>query len=532
MESFLWRETQNIETSGLMADVHNRSLEGGIGRSMVEGGIGREMVDGDGQATKEASMCSTTLVPGESTTLDKERGSQPNPQNHACPGCNKSFADVFKHLRSHPACKAAYSSGSQAQAQALSSDGLAARTSLFQAAMKENITEELGHMRYEALTSGSAVNKFKEGVSRWLLLTEERLLEELQPCISSSSGIDVAELIRSSLGWMKGIETEATEAANHRKLLGRALVTPVQRRLGTHKSVIKNAEGVEQSSREHTDYCYDIPLSEQLQALIEHDAAAWQQIVQSSESWSRTSQDDAGVIGDICDGLLFREHPKLGSSSGSIMCEVLGGKRLKLAFMMYYDEVETCNTLGFARGVHKIGCCYVKLLNLCPEMRDRLEYIFPVCLVLNEDMKRYGAELVIGGASVNPSTGERTRLDQFPSSLGAQMRRLDAPGVRFSVPTAEAFGGYEDCYGHGWMILCCADFPAAGLLLPTAQSVSAVKPCRGCNWDRTAKDACKPASLLMKKGAWSMRSFAQVWPSPLRRAASVCLPACLPACLS
>ena len=443
------------------------------------------------------------------TVSEKEFGSA----LHACPGCNKYFADVFKHIRRHPRCQLAYSSGSQAQAQALSSDGMAARTALFQTAMKENITEELGRMRYETLASGSAVNKFKEGVSSWLEFTTERLLEELQPVTSTTAGIDVAELIRSRLDWMQGIETEAEEALYHRKLLGRALVTPVQRRLGTHKRVIKDADGVVQSVREYTDYCYDISLVEQLQALIEHDAGAWQQIISSSESWSSPPQGDEGMIGDITDGALFREHPKLGRSSGSIRCETFGGTRIKLAFMMYYDEVETCNTLGFSRGVHKIGCTYVKLLNLCAEMRDRLEYIFPVCLVLNEDMKRYGAEHVIGGVSKSPSLGERTAgTEEFPSSLGAQMRRMNAPGVTLSVPTTDAFGGYQECCAHGWMILCCADFPAAGLLLPTAQSVSATKPCRGCNWDRTAKDACKPASLMMKRGAWNVRSFAQVWP--------------------
>ena len=475
-------------------------------RLSLEGGIGREMVDGEVAVQVVDEAC-------KSSGQEAEEGSEP--VQTQCPGCKNYYLDVFKHIRGHPACKAVHksksSAGSEARGQALDSEGLAARTSIFQANMKENVTEELGRMRYDTLTSGSAVNKFKQCVESWLSTTEERLLQELQPHISTSSGIDLTELIKSSLHWMKDIDTEKTEALHHRKLLGRALVTPVRRLLGKHTSVTKDAEGFEHTSHEQMDYCYDIPLSEQMQALIEHDAAAWQQILKSSESWSCTSQNDAGGIGDITDGKLFREHPKLGTSSGSIMCEVLGGKRIKLAFMMYYDEVETANTLGFARGVHKIGCCYVKLLNLCPEMRDRLEYVFPVCLVLNDDMKRYGAELVIAGAGVNSSTGAVTHLDRCPSSLGMQMRRFDA-GIKFSVPTADAFGGYEDRYGHGWMILCAADFPAAGLLLPTAQSTSAKKPCRGCDWEVRSKNACKPASLLRKKGNWSLRSFHKVRP--------------------
>ena len=443
-----------------------------------------------------------------------------DPILHQCPGCKRNFKDVFRHLNQHSLCMKAYAEGQRSE-PAKSMGSLAARNKIFQADIKEKVTEEFGRLRYEALTSGSAVNSFKSSVQDWLGSATHRILKELEPCISTDSGVDVAQLIKSSLGWFDGIETEWTEAAAHRNLLGRALVAPIRRKLGSHRSVIKDAEGHEYSVRERADYCYDIPLIEQMQALIEYDRAAWHQIVSSSDAWDASSVSDPWEIDDVTKGKLFREHPKLGDSAGHIVCPELGGRRIKLAYMMYYDEVETCNPLGFSRGVHKIGCTYVKILNLPHEMRDRLEYIFPINLVLNDDMKRFGAECVLAGAKIQPGTN--TLISNEPSSPGGQMRQLDA-GVKLSVPSGDDFGGYVAQYFHGWMVLVSADFPAAGLLLPTSQSVAATKPCRGCDWDRTSRFAEKPASLLKKKGCWRERTLLQAcW---LRR--SLCASHCKP----
>ena len=66
------------------------------------------------------------------------------------------------------------------------------------------------------------------------------------------------------------------------------------------------------------------------------------------------------------------------------------------------------------------------------------------------------------------------------------MRKLDA-GISLKFPSAEAEGCYEDRWCCGWQLLFLADFPAAGKVLPTAESVSATMPCRGCMWRRPKK---------------------------------------------
>lgn len=58
---------------------------------------------------------------------------------------------------------------------------------------------------------------------------------------------------------------------------------------------------------------------------------------------SKPHQRDDGLIGDFCDGSLFKSHPLF-------QCDPLA-----LQLITYYDEVEVCNPLGSHRGVNKLG---------------------------------------------------------------------------------------------------------------------------------------------------------------------------------
>lgn len=51
------------------------------------------------------------------------------------------------------------------------------------------------------------------------------------------------------------------------------------------------------------------------------------------------------LIGDYCDGSLFKNHPLFAFSDES----------LHLQFIVYYDDVEITNPLGSRRGKYKLG---------------------------------------------------------------------------------------------------------------------------------------------------------------------------------
>lgn len=50
-------------------------------------------------------------------------------------------------------------------------------------------------------------------------------------------------------------------------------------------------------------------------------------------------------LGDYCDGKRYREHALFSTDHTA------------LQLMLYYDELEICNPLGFRRQKHKLGIC-------------------------------------------------------------------------------------------------------------------------------------------------------------------------------
>lgn len=55
-----------------------------------------------------------------------------------------------------------------------------------------------------------------------------------------------------------------------------------------------------------------------------------------------------GLLGDCCDGSLFKEHPLFSISDYSDILQAL-------QFILYYDDVEVTDPLSSSRGKHKLG---------------------------------------------------------------------------------------------------------------------------------------------------------------------------------
>ena len=50
-----------------------------------------------------------------------------------------------------------------------------------------------------------------------------------------------------------------------------------------------------------------------------------------------------GLLGDVCDGTLFKTHPLFAKDP------------LSLQLLIYFDEIEVVNPIGAHRGIHKLG---------------------------------------------------------------------------------------------------------------------------------------------------------------------------------
>ena len=92
-----------------------------------------------------------------------------------------------------------------------------------------------------------------------------------------------------------------------------------------------------------------VPLINNLCKLLNDDTIV-EQIDTCSERIHTT-----GLIGDFCDGSVYRSHPLFSQDSSA------------LQIVAYYDELETCNPLGSHVKRHKLGIVFYTLANISPQ---------------------------------------------------------------------------------------------------------------------------------------------------------------------
>ena len=63
------------------------------------------------------------------------------------------------------------------------------------------------------------------------------------------------------------------------------------------------------------------------------------------------------------DGEVMQKHPELGQSADR------SDGSVRLAFILYYDDLEVVNPLGAFHGTHKLGMFYWALVNTAAEQR-------------------------------------------------------------------------------------------------------------------------------------------------------------------
>ena len=230
---------------------------------------------------------------------------------------------------------------------------------------------------------------------------------------------------------------------------------------------------------------YDVPVDASLARLLQHCPRAWAMVQATIKSWSAAPppRGSSREICDITDGSVFFNHPELGDEARRQRIKDGGDGKIRLGIILYYDDLTTTNALGVASLTHSMGMFYYALVNLDPSVRMSLKYIQLAAICFSSDIKRYGAEAVVGGGASDPYDSP---------SIGASMRRLN-DGVLMDLLFN---GAYRMCTVCAWVIWFCADYPARGKMTPFAESVSALCFDHKSNRHRDGKGAKLPTSYL------------------------------------
>ena len=277
--------------------------------------------------------------------------------------------------------------------------------------IRTTLLDGLTSMHYEHYVRHADIQRSKELMAHVMAKQRETILDVLQ----NADVTDAASLepyiakIMDAVGPIKSRQAE--DRARDKAYAYKA--TPRRRCLG-EVAEETNVKGRGSVRNTRTMYCWDMPLEEVLQRQLYYDDEFANYVRDLHECQQRTP----GRYDDIISGSVIREHPELGNPNYE------GPDRL--AFAIYYDDVEVCNPLGAARGKQKLGLIYVQLLNLPPHLRNRLNMIFLATVVLHRDMNEAGAYEVLQGG--DPEHGEQNH------ALGPTLRRWgSAAGVALQV---------------------------------------------------------------------------------------------------
>ena len=142
------------------------------------------------------------------------------------------------------------------------------------------------------------------------------------------------------------------------------------------------------------DYVYDLPIKEELESALACSSELLTQLKDAAASWAKEGLDPGAstmVYADVCDGKALRSHPCLGTGADR------SDDSVRLAFILYYDDLEVCNPIGAFHGRHKLGMFYWALVNLNPAERFSFANIHLMTVALSSDIDYYGINQIVSG---------------------------------------------------------------------------------------------------------------------------------------
>ena len=318
-------------------------------------------------------------------------------------------------------------------------------------------TCEALHLKHYVNTA--SVQLAKEGFHDISMLTGEAINRALKDVVGP---YDLDSMIRPIINAVEPLLTKATETTASNSLY-RYPIEAVPRPIGKVNETTLVGASRREVTRERDVIMYDIPLEKVLQRELYYNPGFATHFV----DWGDLPTMQGGYA-DIQDGSAAKSHPMLGKENYVGPC--------RLGFGHYNDGCEIAGPLGAAKGKFKVELHYVVIYNQPNHVRSRLDQIFLVGVVLASDQKAVGSSVVVQGMPGEAYHG---------SSLGAAMRRLDAPeGVVFQVPNG--LGGFTPRPFRGWLLAVSADTLGAAELIGTKKGFSdkTVSPCYQCNAKR------------------------------------------------
>ena len=415
-----------------------RTRDGNSGSGALEKSKSKRRRRGSAPAEKHAYMC---LACGE-----------------MCPN-NRAWAT---HVSMSPFCDEAGAQCERVDTEQVARNALEQRTgeSSYSTDMQQHLVGTYATLQYDKLVERTCIQDVvkEQLVEPMVAKMKDEIFRRLAQTPQEQQTLE--QQIGTVFQVHRGIETTALEEGVLRRTV--KPVDPMKRELVDRPDADGKAQGTRRG-----DFVYDVPVKKELEAMLTKDPSLLAQLKQASDSWAKerpSPGESRTVYADFCDGDVLQSHPGLGiDADRSDGCA-------RLAFILYYDDLEVVNPLGAFHGHHKLGMFYWALVNIDRAVRMSFDNLHLMTVALVSDIDYYGIEQVVSGL-------------EGDSSFGSAMTALDG-GMDLQL----AHGATERV--RGWCVCLSADYPAAALCCGFKKSVSACVFCRECYVDQ--EDECYP----------------------------------------
>ena len=391
----------------------------------------------------------------------------PPPTTQTCSRCAMPYISFAQHVRQHPACNPAVFCVPETPVEPTLQTTVGVVSSTTEL-LQHQVARDLLEMRYEQGLSEPDIVHVKAAARRWtgeyatvaaLQLMEKGLLRP---------GVTLENLKAAlAVNIFDGLETKHKEFAAAKRDL------PYQAPRVVYPDGGKKGEPI-----------VSFDMAQLYFRRLNEDAGFRKQFLAKSAELKSGAKYKVlpEELDDILDGVAARWHPHLHRPATPEEEHDVRGAQLEQV-----DDLELCNTLGVARGLHKQCGTQVASLNLPAEERFAPKNIMLPVLARASVYKKHGMARVLAGVD---STG--TQHDE--SCHAKDMTELDK-GVWGTIPD-DMRGGTRWICLKVWALTVSADDPAKKSLTPFTESCRSHRHCNVCSYHAKARLAGRPLSFL------------------------------------
>ena len=386
------------------------------------------------------------------------------PSRSCCSRCAQPYTNFAQHVRQHPSCNprpVAAPAVPTLQATEFDVDSSAEL-------LQDEVARDLFDLRYEYGLSEPDIYHVKAAAQRWTCKYANVAAQQIIQSGIIRAGVPIED-VKAALAVVlfEGLETkhmEFTAAKRDVPYLEPRVVYPDG-----------NSKGEPIVSFDQAQLYF---------RRMNHDKAFRKKILAKSDELK--SGDKYQVLpeklDDILDGVAARWHRHLHRPASPDE-----EHDVRVPQLEQVDDLELCNVIGTARGLHKQCGVQVACLSLPAAERFTHENIMMPVLTRASVYKKHGMARVLAGVD---ATGKQHEEPCHAKDLAA----LDV-GVWGTIPDDER-GGMKWIRLKVWNLTISADDPAKKSLTPFVESCSAHRHCNCCSYHAKAQAAGRPLSFM------------------------------------